>query len=355
MSRPLVATIRLDHLRHNYLEAKRLTGSRALAAIKANAYGHGAVRCAQALHDIADGFGVAAIEEALELRDAGISNPVMLLEGWFEASELAQIAEHQLWSSIHCFEQLEQLEKTAVAAPLTLWVKVDSGMHRLGFAPECIAEVMARLKATGKIANLNLMTHFARADETDCDATAKQIATFSAIAAQYDGEISLANSGGIQAWRDARGDWCRPGIMLYGGRATDKPGLATTRPVMQLDSAIIAVRELDAGEPVGYGARFISEQPTRVGVVACGYADGYPRVAPTGTPVLVNGVLTRVIGRVSMDMLTVDLTNLPDAGVGSHVRLWGEGLPAHEVAESAGTLDYEIFCNVKRARFNYVA
>jgi alanine racemase len=203
------------------------------------------------------------------------------------------------------------------------------------------------------VAKVVVMTHFARADESTCSATAQQIDRFQAAVAGLGLETSLSNSGGIASWAKARSDWARPGIMLYGGVASDAQLAEPTRPVMHLDSAVIAVRDLPAGEPIGYGARFVTEVPTRMGVVACGYADGYPRIVPTGTPVLVNGQRSRILGRVSMDMLVVDLTGIDGSGVGTPVRLWGEGLPASEIAAAAGTIDYEILCNVKRAHFVY--
>ncbi len=354
MSRPLTATIDLKALRHNYLLAKRLHGGRVLAIVKANAYGHGAVRCARALADIADGFGVAAIEEAIQLREAGITLPILLLEGWFEAQELAQIQHYQLWTALHSAWQVDEIEAAEISTPLTVWVKIDSGMHRLGLHPDEFPAVAQRLSTSPKIAKLVAMTHFARADELDSQATPQQIDRFQEAVAGLGLETSLSNSGGILAWPKAHGDWGRAGVMLYGGAATDRVLANWPKPVMQLDSRIMAVRELAAGEPIGYGARFHTERPTRVGVVACGYADGYPRVVPAGTPVLVNGQRSRIIGRVSMDMLTVDLSDCPGAGVGTAVRLWGEGLPASEVAAAAGTIDYEIFCNLKRARLNYL-
>lgn len=353
MSRPLTATIDLNALRHNYLLAKRLHGGRALAIVKANAYGHGAVRCAKALENIADGFGVAAIEEAIELREAGIQKPILLLEGWFEASELAKIAQYQLWTSLHSLSQIADIEAADITTPLQIWLKVDSGMHRLGLHPRDLRSAYDRLMASGKVAKIVAMTHFARADELDCDATRQQVATFQQTIASLDLETSVANSGGVLGWPEARGDWARPGIMLYGGAALDRVLPDWPLPVMHLDSQIIAVRELPAGEPIGYGAGFVTDKPMRVGVVACGYADGYPRVVPTGTPVLINGLRSRTIGRVSMDMLVVDLTDHPSANIGSAVRLWGEGLPADEIATAAGTIAYELFCNVKRAAFVY--
>ncbi|GAB3264454.1 alanine racemase [Chitinimonas naiadis] len=353
MSRPLTATINLAALRNNYLLAKRLHGGRVLATIKANAYGHGAVQCAKALADIADGFGVAAIEEAIQLREAGIQQPILLLEGWFDASELPLIDQHKLWTALHSLEQIADIEQSDIKQKLTVWTKIDSGMHRLGLHPDDFRAAYARLMATGKVGKIIAMTHFSRADELDSDTSPKQQQCFVRAIEGLPVETSLCNSGGILGWPDLHGDWARAGIMLYGGTSTDRRLADWPQAVMNLDSRVIAVRHLAAGETIGYGTRFITDRPTRVGVVACGYADGYPRVVPNGTPVLVAGERGRLIGRVSMDMLTIDLTDHPEATVGTPVRLWGEGLPAAEIATAAGTIDYELFCNVKRAHFDY--
>ncbi|MCQ4348605.1 alanine racemase [Pseudomonas stutzeri] len=355
--RPARALIDLDALRHNYRLARELSGARALAVVKADAYGHGAVRCAQALAPEADGFAVACIEEALELRAAGIRAPILLLEGFFAADELALIAEQQLWCVVHSAWQLEAIERSALARPLHVWLKLDSGMHRVGLQPEEYRAAHARLLASGKVAKIVLMSHFARADEPDCPRTAEQLAVFRAATAGLGGELSLRNSPAVLGWPEVPSDWVRPGIMLYGASpfAQAQDSAARLQPVMTLESQIIAVRELPAGEPVGYGARFVSARPTRVGVVAMGYADGYPRHAPNGTPVVVDGVRTALIGRVSMDMLTVDLTELPQAGLGSRVELWGAQLPAGEVAAAAETIPYQLFCNLKRVPRHYCA
>ncbi|MEW5769430.1 MAG: alanine racemase [Pseudomonadota bacterium] len=360
MARPTVAHVRLDALRHNYRVARRLHGGHALAVIKANAYGHGAVPCARALQDDADGFAVASIEEALALREAGIAGPILLLEGFFEAAELPEIEAEDLWVVVHQPWQVAALLSARLFNPLTVWLKMDSGMHRVGLAPDEFRAAFERLHGHPNVARIVLMSHFARADEPDSVHPLQQLDTFRAATAGLHAPVSLANSAGLISWPDARADWARPGIMLYGAdpradlRADtgQAPGLGL-RAVMSLEASVIAVREIAAGEPVGYGATFVAERPTRVGVVACGYADGYPRVAPTGTPVAVDGRPARLIGRVSMDMLTVDLTDLPQAHLGSRVELWGEQVPVNEVARRAGTIAYELLCNVKRARFEY--
>nr|MBO2509228.1 alanine racemase [Gammaproteobacteria bacterium] len=353
--RPARALIDLQALRHNYRLARELSGARALAVVKADAYGHGAVRCAEALQGEADGFAVACIEEALQLREAGIQKPILLLEGFFEAGELELIERHDLWCVVHSPWQLAAVEQARPRRPLTIWLKLDSGMHRVGFHPEQYQAAYRRLEASGKVARIVLMTHFARADELDCPRSREQLVTFQQAAQGLSAEISLRNSPALLGWPEIPSDWVRPGIMLYGATpfAQPHPLAERLRPVMTLESKIISVRELPAGEPVGYGARFVSERPTRVGVVAMGYADGYPRHAPTGTPVAIDGQPSRIIGRVSMDMLTVDLTDLPQAGLGSRVELWGKQVPASEVATCAGTIPYQIFCNLRRVPLSY--
>ncbi|THF61121.1 alanine racemase [Pseudothauera nasutitermitis] len=351
--RPARALIDLDALRHNYLLARERHGGRALAVVKANAYGHGAVRCALELADVADGYAVACLEEALELRAAGIRLPILLLEGVFEAAELADVERENLWMVVHHAEQARMIEQASPARPYTVWLKVNSGMNRAGFRPEEVVAAWNRLQGTGKVGEIALMTHFARADEPDVPGTAEQIATFDMATATLPGPRSVANSAGVLHWRAARRDWARPGILLYG--ADPLPGEpGGLRPVMTLESRIMAVREIAPGAPLGYGARFQAERPTRVGLVAMGYADGYPRTAPDGTPVSVDGRPTRLIGRVSMDMLTVDLTDLPAAGIGSRVELWGREVGINRVAASAGTISYELLCNVKRVRLEYL-
>jgi len=354
--RPARALIDLQALRHNYQLARDVSGARALAVIKADAYGHGAVRCAQALQEQADGFAVACIEEALQLREAGIRGPILLLEGFFEADELPLIEQYDLWCVVHSLWQLEAIERSAIRTPLTVWLKMDSGMHRVGLNPADYQAAYQRLMASGKVAKIILMSHFARADELDCPRSEEQLAVFQQARQGIAAEVSLRNSPAVLGWPNIPSDWVRPGIMLYGATPFEQAQAVAARlqPVMTLESKIISVRELPAGEPVGYGARFVSERPTRVGVVAMGYADGYPRHAPTGTPVAVGGQLTRLIGRVSMDMLTVDLTDLPHVGLGSRVELWGKQVLASEVAQQAQSIPYQLFCNLRRVPLLYL-
>ena len=348
--RPARALIDLQALRHNYQLAREVTGAKALAVIKADAYGHGAVRCARALEAEADGFAVACIEEALELRAAGIRAPVLLLEGFFEADELPLIVENDFWCVVHSLWQLDAIEQAAFAKPIQVWLKLDSGMHRVGLHPSDYKAAYQRLQASGKVAKIVLMSHFARADELDCIRSEEQLAVFQSARADLSAEVSLRNSPSILGWPTTPSDWVRPGLMLYGATPFEEahPHASRLQPVMTLESKVICVRELPAGEPVGYGARFITTRPMRIGVVAMGYADGYPRQAHTGTPVLVAGVRTRLLGRVSMDMLCIDLTDVPQAGLGSPVELWGKNILASEVAAKAETIPYQIFCNLKR-------
>ncbi len=354
MSRPARATIDLQALRHNYRLARQLHGGRALAVLKANAYGHGALACARALQGEADGFAVAFVEEALALREGGIEAPILVLEGVFEQRELATASWHGLWLVVHQEEQVRMLETApAGLGPWQVWLKVDSGMHRAGLAPAHLAACHARLVASGRVGEITLMSHFARADEPEREATLAQLAVFEAAVAGLPGPRSLGNSAGVLAWPQARRDWARPGIMLYGADPLPVPN-TSLRPVMRLASRVFAERWLAAGEALGYGGAFVATQPTRVGLVAMGYADGYPRAAGTGTPVAVDGQASITLGRVSMDMLTVDLTHLQRAGIGSTVELWGAQVPVNTVAQRAGTIAYELLCNVKRVAFDYV-
>lgn len=354
MTRPAFAHIDLAALRHNYQTLRALHGGRALAVLKANAYGHGAVRCASALRDIADGFAVAFLDEAVALREAGIDKPILVLEGVFDPEELDVTQRLALWMVVHHEAQLRLIEKSATDKPLHVWLKLDTGMARAGFAPEEAEAVHARLVSSGKIQCITLMSHFARADELESDMTAAQIRHFDQAIAGLGSERSLCNSAGILAWPNARRDWARPGIALYG--AAPVPSMCDDLlPVMTLESRVFAVRKLQTGDALGYGARFVASRPTRVGLVAMGYADGYPRNAPDGTPVIVDGHRTRIIGRVSMDMLTVDLTDIPSAGLGSRVELWGREISVNDVARAAATIAYELLCNVKRVRVQYSA
>lgn len=350
--RPARALIDLQALRHNYQIAKQLSADKALAVVKADAYGHGAVACAQALADLTDGFAVACLEEALELRVAGIKQPIVLLEGFFSTDELALIVANDLWCVVHAEWQLAIIEQADLPRPLTIWLKMDSGMHRVGFFADEYRAAWQRLHSSKNVVSIVLMSHFSRADEIDCSHTEEQYQLFKAATVGIDAPISICNSPALVAWPQIRSDWSRPGIILYGSQPVPSSQQCFL-PVMTLQSKIIALRELPQGESVGYGAQFVASRTTRVGIVAMGYADGYPRHAPNGTPVAVDGCVTGLVGRVSMDMLAVDLTELPDAGIGSDVELWGKTVSVDEVAARAGTISYQLLCNVKRVRREY--
>ncbi|OEY67419.1 alanine racemase [Marinobacter sp. X15-166B] len=353
MARPAVAEIRLDNLRANYqLAASLAPHGQTVAVVKADAYGHGAAEVTEYLAREVGVFAVACIEEAMALRTAGLRQPILLLEGFFEAEELDVIAREGFWTVVHNQEQLHTLATRSLSRPVPVWLKVDTGMHRLGFSPAQAVRAYDQLKSLRQVKNLVVMTHLANAD--DCSApgvsVATQVARLPATFLEPTVELSLANSAGLLAHEQVRAHWQRPGIMLYGASplTVDNPDSAQLRPVMTLKSKVIATRWTDRGAGVGYGGRFLAERPTRVGTVAMGYADGYPRQANDGTPVLVDGQRTRLIGRVSMDMLTVDLTDLPAAGVGSEVEFWGETLSANEVAAHCDTIAYHLFTGVTR-------
>ena len=344
MPRPIEAHIDLSALRSNLELARRAApGAKVLAVLKANAYGHGLLRCARAL-GAADGFALLEIDAAVRLREAGFRQPVLLLEGVFDSRELAVAAEQGFACALHHADQVAMLRDLPAAARIDCFVKLNTGMNRLGMAPRALGAVLEALAADARVRSTTLMTHFACAD--DERGIGEQFSVFTAAARGRALPFSCANSAAILRYPEAHGDWIRPGIMLYGASPfADRPAATLgLRPVMTLASRIIGVQELARGDAVGYGATFVAKEPTRIGVVACGYADGYPRHAPTGTPVLVEGVRTRTLGRVSMDMLCVDIGRVPGAGIGSPVTLWGEGLPADEVAAAAGTVSYEMFC-----------
>jgi alanine racemase len=344
MSRPIQAVISLAALRHNLGVVRRCAPrSRVFAVLKANAYGHGVMRAARAL-DGADGIALLEIDVAVQLREAGYAKRVALLEGLFNAAELAAAAAHDLAIVVHHQDQLRMLDAAPAGARLDVLLKINTGMNRLGFTAAAALAACEHLKKHRAVKQLTLMTHFATAD--DARGVAWQMEVFEQVAAGHALARSLANSAAILRFPQTHADWVRPGIMLYGctpfaDASARELGL---EPAMTLSSAIIAVQDLRPGDRIGYAGTFEATQPLRAGTVACGYADGYPRHAPTGTPILVNGIRTRTLGRVSMDMLCVDLTAIPAAGVGTPVVLWGAGLSADEVAACAGTVSYELLC-----------
>ncbi len=350
MTRPARVIINPRAARHNLEWVRRhAPGAHTMAVIKADGYGHGIARMAR-LFDGADAFAVAAIEEAVTLREAGIGKPIVLLEGPFEAAELELVHALGLEIVVHNHEQLDMLR--GAPAPRALWLKFDTGMHRLGFDPERAHDAITRARACG--IPLRFMTHFANTHHRGDLSVHAQIDRFEQLLANQAGERSLANSGAILAYPRAHADWVRPGLMLYGVSPFDHEvgvdlGL---QPVMTLRSRLISVRQVRAGEAVGYGGAYVCPEDMPVGVLAYGYGDGYPRHAQTGTPVLVRGIRTQVIGHCSMDMMTVDLRPVPDARFGDPVTLWGVGLPIEEVARASGTIPYELLCRVRmRAQY----
>ncbi len=339
------ACVNLAALRHNLAQIKQTAAkSKMTTIVKANGYGHGAVPVALALESESDSFGVARLEEALELRSAGISKPILLLEGFYADSDLPILQANNLHTAVHCLEQLEALEQAQLSSPIKVWVKIDTGMHRLGVRPEQIPEFISRLHACPNVEKpLRFISHFGCADELENPITMQQISVFTELA-ESGCERSIAASSGILAWPDSHLEWVRPGIILYGvSPFSDKTAQSMGyQPVMTLKSQLIAVREVKAGESVGYGATWTAKQDTKIGVIAMGYGDGYPRTAPNGTPVIINGRRVPLAGRVSMDMLTVDLGANSQDKVGDKAILWGEGLPAEEVAQHIGTIAYEL-------------
>lgn len=345
MSRPTYMRIDLNALKYNLQRVKSVAANRSvIAMVKANAYGHGIARVAHAL-SAADALGVASLEEGLMLRDAGITQPVVLIEGLFYPDEIAEAAKHHFTLVVHHEPHVDMLEKAKVSEPFNVWLKVNTGMHRLGVDPAEFAALHKRLSAAPSVKKpIGIMTHFAEADAINSEATSAQLALFNQVTADFPGPRSLANSAAILAWPASHGDWVRPGLMLYGASPfPEKTGLEVgLQPVMTLWSRLIAINHVKKGGRVGYGGTWTAPEDMLVGVVGVGYGDGYPQFAQNGAPVLVNGVECALVGRVSMDMLTVDLRNQPHAKVGDPVVLWGEGLPVERVARASATSAYEI-------------
>ena len=345
MPRPIRATISAAALVHNLGVARAQAGaSKVWAVLKANAYGHGLLRAAKAL-EAADGFAILDFSEAERLRDAGLQKPILMLEGFYKAEDIALLFRHRLTPVIHRIEQVEMLEKASFDGKLDVYMKVNSGMNRLGFAVDNVRLAWNALEANPGVASVTLMTHFADADGEA--GVAAQLQWFNELTQPFEAPRSVANSAALLRFpEETRADWVRPGIMLYGCspfgfKSAAEIGL---KPAMTLRSEIIGVQHLQPGEYVGYGNTYQATQEMTIGVVAGGYADGYPRHAPSGTPVLVAGERTRTVGRVSMDKLCVDISDIPEAYVGTPVTLWGEGLSCDEVAASAGTVSYQLLC-----------
>ncbi|WP_312242383.1 catabolic alanine racemase DadX [Pantoea sp.] len=345
MSRPIVATIDQQALRHNLAVARQAApDSRVWSVVKANAYGHGIARVWQSLAET-DGFALLNLEEAILLREQGWKKPILLLEGFFQSEELALLDRYRLTTSVHSNWQIQALAKAQLSAPLDIYVKVNSGMNRLGFQPEQAQAAWRKLRALKNVGEMTLMAHFADAEKPD--GIIEPMQRIERAAEGLNCPRSLSNSAATLWHPEAHFNWVRPGIVLYGaspsGQWRDIAGTGL-KPAMTLASEIIGVQQLSAGDGVGYGYRYRAHDEQRIGVVACGYADGYPRHAPTGTPVSVDGVITQTLGAVSMDMIMVDLTPCPQAGIGSRVELWGEQVKIDDVAQASGTVGYELMC-----------
>lgn len=372
--KPAIATINSAALRHNIRLIKSFApNQKLLAMIKANAYGQGLLPAARILADQVDGFGVARLREALEIQETGYTGKILLVEGFFDREELLKTLSRGFDSVIHCYEQLELLEqvakeweeeqqkgfwkrKTKIYFPINIWLKIDTGMHRLGVHPEQVDEFYQRLKKCPLVESISFVSHFSRADELDCGYTEKQISTFEQATQAYPKHArSISASSGILYWKQAHYEWVRPGIIMHGISPHYEPITHLGfQPVMTLSSSLIAVRTHKAGEPVGYGGTWVSQKETKLGVIAMGYGDGYPRNAPEGTPVLINSRKVPIVGRVSMDMLTVDLGANSQDKVGDEAIFWGKDLLIEEVAKHIGVISYELITKLTpRVIFEY--
>lgn len=318
-----------------------------MAVIKADAYGHGVVPVSKALHD-ADAFGLARLQEAIAMRNAGVVKPLVLLEGVFTAEQLQIAAQQDLEIVVHCDEQVQMLEAVASSHRFTVWLKLDSGMHRLGFTPERFDAAYARLKTVSAVRELRLMTHLASADQVESPQTSEQVARFQSAIENKPEQRSIANSAGVIAWPNAHADWVRPGLMLYGMSPIEERSAASLGlvPVMTLITEVIAVQNIRAGESVGYNARWRAPRDSVIAIAAIGYGDGYPRNMPSGTPVLVKEQRASIAGRVSMDMIAIDVTDIGLVKLGDPVTLWGKGLPTELIAKHAQTNAYELVCRI---------
>lgn len=349
MTRATRAVIDCTSLRHNLQRVRRIAPqSRVMAVVKADGYGHGLLRMAEALAE-ADGFAVACVAEALRLREAGIDQPILALQGFRDEDELRDAAAHGVQLALHQDHQLRLLETSRLRQPLQVWLKLDTGMHRLGFEPQRAGNLHQALSALTNVeAPPRLMTHLACADERDHAFTERQLSAFDAAVGGIAAEQSVANTAGILGWRASHRHWVRPGLMLYGGspfagNCGERHGL---KPVMTLKAPLIAVKRCQKGDGIGYGGAWVCPETMLIGIAAIGYGDGYPRHVPSGTPVRIKDQRTPLVGRVSMDMIAIDLRGVEGVQVGDEVTLWGEGLPVEEIADQAGTLAYELLCAV---------
>ena len=351
---PVAAHIELDYsaLQHNLRRVREYApNSRLMAVIKANAYGHGLITIANQINQEVDAFAVARLDEALFLRESGIKQKILVLQGFSHADEVPLLQKNQLEVVIHTEEQLEILESINQPGALKVWLKIDTGMNRLGIQPAQFDAILSRLKKCRLVhQSIAFMTHFANADDNQDTATVRQLQLFNETLNKHSGLKSSANSAGLIAWPEAQQDWVRPGLMLYGvspipSKTAAQLGL---KPVMSLYSRIIAIKQVKKGQAVGYGGGWRAESDTLIGIVSIGYGDGYPRHANTGTPVLINNKRAPLIGRVSMDMLSVDLSHIAGVKLGDMVKLWGDGIPVEELAVDAGTIPYTLLCGITR-------
>ncbi|MCO7226445.1 alanine racemase [Pleionea sp. CnH1-48] len=355
--RPTRATIDLSALRHNLSIARQLAPkSSTMAVVKANAYGHGLLPVARAL-SAADALAVACLEEAVEIRQAGIHAPIVLLEGFIDQSELDMASLYNLQTVIHHQAQIDILAKSSSTQPLIVWLKLDSRMNRLGFDEESYLQAYQALKNLPQVKEIRLMTHLACADEISNDKTSQQLSLFKRLVHDKNELKTVANSAAVLAWPESHYDWVRPGILLYGcSPLSNRVGADhKLQPVMTLESRLIAIKSIKKGDSVGYGAHWVADKDSYIGIVAIGYGDGYPRHAKNGTPVWINGRLAKLAGRVSMDMIAIDLGSEASDSLGDRVVLWGSELPVEEVARHADTIPYTLLCGVtSRVSFHCV-
>jgi len=348
--RPTSATVRLDAIVDNYRLADQLApASKSIAVIKANAYGHGLLKVAQALEAEVPVFAVAFIDEAVQLRDAGIRKPILVLQGATGTADIIDAAANDFWLLLHHQRQVEWVLSSNPVKPVKVWLKVDTGMHRLGLEPEALDKICGDLASSPNVQQgMVLCTHLACADDMTNPMTSQQVSSIQSVSTKHELAMSIANSAGILCWPETHAEWNRPGYMLYGNSPMvpiggDSRGL---KPAMTMNSEVIAIRDVKPGEAVGYGSGWVAKNHSKIGTIAIGYGDGYPRHAPSGTPVLVNGQRVPLVGRVSMDAITVDLTSIENVEVGDPVELWGQNLSVNEVASAAGTIGYEILAGL---------
>lgn len=350
MTRHTHATVRLDAIVQNLESARSYApDANIIAVIKANAYGHGAIEVAHALQDRVPAFAVAFMDEAVELRDAGITRPILVLQGTNKVADVAEAAANDFWLMLHSRQQVERVLQSDTTSAVKVWVKADTGMHRLGLGLADLGSVLKDLSASKNVQkDIVLCTHLASADELQNPMTRRQVNLIREVATNHRLPLSIANSAAIMAWPEAHAEWNRPGIMLYGSNPLAQSTLAAADlvPAMTMSSEIISIQQLATGDGVGYGLTWVADKPSTIGTVAIGYGDGYPRHAPNGTPVLVNGQRVPLVGTVSMDMLTVDLSQLEDVETGDPVELWGQNLSVNEVASHAGTIGYELLAGL---------